>query len=263
MTEPKRMKEMNTSDSLPLLPGDIGDIETKVVLKKLTKAHQALAELKGVASSIPNQGILINTLSLQEAKDSSAIENIITTQDDLYRSDRQARQFVTVAAKEVYSYATALSEGFEQVRASGLLTERQILEIQATIEGNSAGFRKLPGTALKNDATGETIYTPPQSYEEIKPLMANLEKFINDESGASSGCGRGQKVKKDERITPSATEKQIDYDCTTSREPISRSSRMVIPLRRVTGSNYTTRLSLDGITTRIAICTSSSGARTE
>jgi Fic family protein len=176
------MEEINMLSLLPLLPGDIGDIETKVVLKKLTKAHQALAELKGVANSIPNQGILINTLSLQEAKDSSAIENIITTQDDLYRSDSLARQFVTVAAKEVHSYATALNEGFEQVKKSGLLTERQILEIQSTIEGNSAGFRKLPGTALKNDATGEVIYTPPQSYEEIKPLMANLEKFINDET---------------------------------------------------------------------------------
>jgi Fic family protein len=176
------MEEINMLGLLPLLPGDIGDIETKVVLKKLTKAHQALAELKGVANSIPNQGILINTLSLQEAKDSSAIENIITTQDDLYRSDSRARQFVTVAAKEVHSYATALNEGFEQVKKSGLLTERQILEIQSTIEGNSAGFRKLPGTALKNDATGEVIYTPPQSYEEIKPLMANLEKFINDET---------------------------------------------------------------------------------
>ena len=169
-------------DSLPLLPGSIGDIETKTVLKKLTKAHQALAELKGVANSIPNQGILINTLSLQEAKDSSAIENIITTQDDLYRSDRQALQFVTIAAKEVHSYATALRDGFSRVKTSGLLTERLILEIQATIEGNNAGFRKLPGTALKNDATGEVIYLPPQSYEEIKPLMANLEQFINDQS---------------------------------------------------------------------------------
>ena len=167
-------------DSLPLLPGNIGDIETKLVLKKLTKAHQALAELKGVANSIPNQGILINTLSLQEAKDSSAIENIITTQDDLYRSDRQALQFVTIAAKEVHSYATALRDGFSRVKTSGLLTERLILEIQATIEGNNAGFRKLPGTALKHDAMGEVIYLPPQSYEEIKPLMANLEQFINE-----------------------------------------------------------------------------------
>jgi Fic family protein len=165
---------------LPLLP-HLGDIETKAVLKKLARAHQALAELKGVASSIPNESILINTLALQEAKDSSAIENIITTQDDLYRSDSQTRQFVTVAAKEVHNYATALREGFEQVRRSGLLTNRQILEIHATIEENSAGFRKLPGTALKNDATGEVVYTPPQSLEEIIILMGDLERFMNED----------------------------------------------------------------------------------
>jgi len=175
------IKEMNRINGLSLLPGDIGDIETKAVLKKLITAHQALAELKGVANSIPNREILINTLSLQEAKDSSAIENIITTQDDLYRSDSQVQQFVTAAAKEVHNYATALREGFNQVQKTGLLTERQILEIHATIEGNNAGFRKLPGTTLKNDATGEVVYTPPQSYEEIKTLMANLEKFINDD----------------------------------------------------------------------------------
>src|SRR5215207_6748283 len=103
------------SSTIPLLP-DLGDIESKVVLKKLARAHQALAELKGVAAGIPNQSILINTLSLQEAKDSSAIENIITTHDDLYRSDSQARYFVTVAAREVHDYATALRTGFEQVQ---------------------------------------------------------------------------------------------------------------------------------------------------
>jgi Fic family protein len=173
---------MTTSYSLSLLPGDIGDIENKVVLKKLANAHRALAELKGVANSIPNQAILINTLSLQEAKDSSEIENIITTQDDLYRSDSEVKQFVTVAAKEVHNYATALREGFEAVQKSGLLTKSQILRIHATIEGNNAGFRKLPGTTLKNDATGQVIYTPPQNYEEITSLMDNLEKFINDDT---------------------------------------------------------------------------------
>jgi Fic family protein len=165
---------------LPLLP-HIGDIETRTVLKKLAKAHQALAELKGVASSIPNESILLNTLALQEAKDSSAIENIITTQDELYRSDSQTQLFVTIAAKEVHNYSTALREGFEQVKQSGLLTNRQILEIHATIEENNAGFRKLPGTALKNDATGEVVYTPPQSLDEITALMGDLEQFMNDD----------------------------------------------------------------------------------
>ncbi len=163
------------------LPLDI-DIESKVVLKKLAKAHQALAELKGVAASIPNQSMLINTLSLQEAKDSSEIENIITTHDDLYRSDSFAEQFVSVAAKEVYNYATALRNGFTQVKQTGLLTNNDILKIHACIEENRAGYRKLSGTALKNDQTGEIVYTPPQHYDEIVALMSNLEKFINDDS---------------------------------------------------------------------------------
>jgi Fic family protein len=166
---------------LPLLP-NLGDVETKPILKKLTKAHQALAELKGVASSIPNQSILISTLSLQEAKDSSEIENIITTQDDLYRSNSQTRQFVTLAAKEVHSYARALREGFEQVKRTGLLTSRDILAIQACIEENAAGYRKLPGTELKNNLTGSVIYTPPQHPDKIVELMSDLEQFINDES---------------------------------------------------------------------------------
>lgn len=151
------------------------------MLKKLARAHQALAELKGIAVSIPNEGILISTLSLQEAKDSSAIENIITTHDDLYRSDSAARLFVSAAAKEVHNYASALYYGFQQVKAHGLLTNNDVLHIQAIIEENSAGFRKLPGTALKNDLTGETVYTPPQHADEIIALMTNLERFINDD----------------------------------------------------------------------------------
>lgn len=166
--------------ALPLLPLPI-DLESKIVLKKLAKAHQALAELKGVAASIPNQAILINTLALQEAKDSSAIENIITTHDDLYRSDSAARHFVSTAAKEVHNYSTALRNGFEQVVKSGLLTNNDILEIHSGIEENRAGFRKLPGTELKNEQTGEIVYTPPQHYEEIIALMTNLEQFINDD----------------------------------------------------------------------------------
>lgn len=172
---------LTPQNPLPLLP-NLGDIETKAVLKKLARAHQALAELKGVAAGIPNQSILINTLSLQEAKDSSAIENIITTHDELYRSDSRNRFFVTLAAKEVHDYATALRTGFEQVQRSGMLTNNDILEIQACIEKNRAGFRKLPGTALKNEQTGEIVYSPPQHADEIIALMENLEKFINKDN---------------------------------------------------------------------------------
>jgi Fic family protein len=173
------MAQLNqTVAGLPLLP-HLGDIETRAIFKQLPKAHAALAELKGVAASMPNQSILVGTLSLQEAKDSSEIENIITTHDELYRSDFAKQQFASFAAKEVHNYAAALRAGFEQVKRTGLLTLNDILTIQAGIEQNHAGMRKLPGTALKNDRTGETIYTPPQHPNDIAALMGNLEVFIN------------------------------------------------------------------------------------
>ncbi|GAA3748957.1 Fic family protein [Flavobacterium ginsengisoli] len=156
------------------------DVENRTILKKAAKAHQALAELKGAANAIPNESILINTLSLQEAKDSSAIENIVTTHDELYQSDIYTRDFKSLAAKEVYSYSKALQHGFTKVRENGLLINSYILEIQAELEENKAGYRKVPGTSLKNQ-NGEVIYTPPQHPEEIILLMNNLERFINDD----------------------------------------------------------------------------------
>jgi len=170
------MSKISNIPSLPLPQ----EIETKAVLKKLNTVRAALAGLNGVAESIPNERIILNTLSLQEAKDSSAIENIVTTNDELYTSDSINRQFTSHAAKEVYNYAHALLEGFKQVKDSGLITVNNILKLQALLEENDAGFRKVPGTSLKNDQTGETVYTPPQELDEIIKLMSNLELFIND-----------------------------------------------------------------------------------
>lgn len=170
---------MSMKTTISLLPLH-RDVENKAILKKVAKAHQALAELKGVANSIPNETILINTLSLQEAKDSSAIENIITTHDELFQSDFMAYEFKSLAAKEVYNYSKALQSGFMKVRKNGLLINSYILEIQSQLEENKAGYRKVPGTSLKNDQTGEVVYTPPQHPEEIVKLMNNLEAFIND-----------------------------------------------------------------------------------
>jgi Fic family protein len=164
---------------IPTLPFDF-DLETKAVMKKTAAARSALAEMKGAAASIPNDGILISTLSLQEAKDSSAIENIITTHDELYQSDFLAKNFKTIASKEVHNYAEALRTGFLTVKERGFLSNNHILELQAAIEENKAGFRKLPGTELKNEQTGEVVYTPPQSYDEVVAHMSNLEQFIND-----------------------------------------------------------------------------------
>jgi Fic family protein len=151
------------------------------ILKKLTTASRRLAELKGVAASIPNQGILINTLGLQEAKDSSAIENIVTTHDELFREAAFPEAASSAAAKEVANYSQALRVGFTDVTATGLLTNNHILKIQAELERNSAGFRKLPGTALKA-SEGRTVYTPPQDPAAIVAHMTDLERFINDEA---------------------------------------------------------------------------------
>lgn len=154
-------------------------LESLAVLRKCTHASRVLAELKGASQAIPNQGILINTLSLQEAKDSSAIENIITTHDDLFKEDIFSESFKNLAAKEVRDYASALKIGFEEVRATGLITNRTILALQEQIKKNRAGFRKLPGTELINDQTGQTVYTPPQHPDQIQTLMTVLERMIN------------------------------------------------------------------------------------
>ncbi|MFO7880865.1 MAG: Fic/DOC family N-terminal domain-containing protein, partial [Bacteroidales bacterium] len=146
----------------------------------LPAAHAALAELKGIASGIPNQHFLINTLGLQEAKDSSAIENIITTHDDLFKSELNLDSFTSINAKEVRNYVAAMKKGFDLVRENGFITKNIILQIQQELEGNKAGFRKLPGTQLKNTATDEVVYTPPQDPSEIEQLMDKLEKFINN-----------------------------------------------------------------------------------
>ena len=158
------------------------DIETRKVLKKLASAHRALAELKGVAATIPNETILINTLGLQEAKDSSAIENIITTHDDIYKAGLDFDGFKSLNAKEVQNYISALKKGFNLISGKKILTNNDIIKIQSELERNKAGFRKLPGTALKNATTGVTVYTPPQMYSEIVDLMTNLERFINDDT---------------------------------------------------------------------------------
>ena len=171
---------MKQNYQIPTLPLKI-DLETKAVLKSLTAAHRALAELKGLASTIPNEQILINTLTLQEAKDSSAVENIITTHDELFKAELFADYDLSAATKEVRNYAEALREGFQLVRKNKILTLPHILQIQQTLEKNNAGLRKLPGTALLNQQTGETVYTPPQDYDTILKDMQNLVDFMNDD----------------------------------------------------------------------------------
>lgn len=161
-----------------VLPLDI-DLETKSVLKMVNAANKKLAELKGLEPLIPNEEILIQTLTLQEARESSSIENIVTTQDELYRADLDLKgAAISASTKEVMRYRIALRHGFEAVRTNKLLTNNIILDIQQELEENRAGFRKVPGTVLKNQ-TGEVIYTPPQDGIEVEALMQNLETYIN------------------------------------------------------------------------------------
>ncbi len=165
----------------PLPLPNLLTLETREVWAALTVAHRHLAELKGLCESLPNQAILLDTLGIQEAKDSSEIENIITTHDELYASQEDSGG--TPAAKEVRHYVSALRTGYEAVRDSGLIRLETLLAVQAELEQNRAGLRKLPGTVLKNDATGAVIYEPPQDAAEVEALMGNLIDFVHAADG--------------------------------------------------------------------------------
>ncbi|MFM8866549.1 MAG: Fic family protein [Limnohabitans sp.] len=172
---------LTNSYSIPAMPPQGVNLDAPDLLKTLAVAHRHLAELKGCAKSIPNQGILINTLTLQEAKASSEIESFVTTQDELFQADLQWAEWTSPAAKEVSRYREALRHGFEQMQAQqGLLTNGGLIALFQTLKNSSEGFRKIPGTVLKNDRSGETVYVPPQSAIEVQQHMNDLERFIND-----------------------------------------------------------------------------------
>jgi len=152
-------------------------LEVKAVWQSLAEAHRHLAELKGLCESLPNRAILLDTLAIQEAKDSSEIENIITTHDELYAYDQSSS--ATPAAKEVQNYISALKVGFTDVVNSGLIRMSTILRVQEEVEQNNAGFRKVPGTVLKNQTTGAVVYEPPQDAVLIEKLMTQLVDFIH------------------------------------------------------------------------------------
>lgn len=162
--------------TIPILPLK-SIIETPKILKKAIAANKVIAELKGVAQTIPNQIILINTLALQESKDSSEIENIVTTHDELFKYDRQYQSF-SPATKEVHRYNDALFHGFKMLKTKPL-TNNLLIELAQIVTEQKSGFRNLPGTVLKN-GRGDVVYTPPQNFAEISEYMKNLEQFIND-----------------------------------------------------------------------------------
>ena len=164
---------------LEMLPYKNVNLKTNKILEQLTVSSRALAELKGYANTIPNMHILINAVTINEAKDSSAIENIVTTHDDIYKVLTESG-YKEENAKEVVDYRNAIWAGYEQIKKDGFINTNTIVKIQGMIEHNNAGIRKLPGTELKNSLTGETIYIPPQNEEEIRDYLRNLEEFINN-----------------------------------------------------------------------------------
>ena len=170
---------MSNDYNIPNLPLPY-DLETVRVLKQLSKANRRLAELKGIARTIPNENILISTLTLQEARDSSAVENIVTTQDDLYKAGLSDKMLVlNPATKEVLRYREAIFEGFKMVRKNKILSNNVIKKVQELVKLNDAGFLVSPSKALINQSDGRIIYTPPQEIDEVNRKMENLELFIN------------------------------------------------------------------------------------
>jgi len=190
-------------NTLPDLPPK-GDIETKEILKKTISASRALSELKGAITNLPNPLLFIDTINLQEAQASSAVENIVTTQDALFQAAVAEKKIIDNAIKEVIHYKDALWHGFEEIKKKPILTtnlfisimriikENQsikkkpilttnlFISIMRIIKENQSGIRSLPGTQLKNPATGEIIYTPPEGENLIREKLKSLEVFINE-----------------------------------------------------------------------------------
>jgi Fic family protein len=167
-------------NQLPPLP-PAADLETKAVLKQCITARAALAELKQAAELIPNQTMLINTIPLLEAKDSSEIENIVTTADQLFQYAQGGDNLANAATKEALRYRTALYAGFQSLAARPLCTATAV-EVCQTIKAADLDIRRTPGTQLINDRTGEVIYTPPEGEACLRELLANWERFLHNQT---------------------------------------------------------------------------------
>ncbi|WP_430411073.1 Fic family protein [Kordia sp.] len=169
---------MHQVKSLDKLPPKSEKVETLKIFRQLSKSSKSLGELKGIAQTIPNQEMLINAVVLQEAKDSSEIENIITTQDELYKALTTTEKQVP-EVKEVINYRKAIFLGYTLLSKQGFLRLKDIEFLQKTIIENNAGIRNIPGTVLKNDKTGEVVYMPPQDKEQILDLLGNFLEYFN------------------------------------------------------------------------------------
>lgn len=166
-------------NDLPLLPSKV-EIEMAAVLKKAIFANRRLAELKGLVNSIPNQAILVNGIVLQEARISSEIENIVTTNDELYRAASDEKLVSNPQAKEVLQYRQALWHGFNLLQSKPLSTNL-FIELAELIKGKKIGIRRVPGTKIAT-SRGEVIYTPPEGESVIRDKLGNLEKFLHSDA---------------------------------------------------------------------------------
>lgn len=172
---------MDSPPPIPDLPPDV-ELETSRVLKALAAASRSLGELKGRAAAIPNQRILIDSLALQEARASSEIENIVTTQDELFRAHLDPEASYNPAAREVARYRETLTFGFSRLQKSHwLITNNLLVDLFRRLLARSDGFRTIEGTVIRNQATGEDVHVPPQDADEIIARMTALERFINDD----------------------------------------------------------------------------------
>ena len=178
-TAVEQITGVNISTNLPDLPPDF-DLESKPIMRQLVKATRALAELDNKAALLPNQDILISNIALSEARDSSAIENIVTTNDLLYKANITPEPNVDPITKEIRDYNNALWLGVELIKQKPL-SESVFVKLVQVIKHNTAGIRKTPGTVVKNTTTGEILHVPPQTELEIKQKLKNLEYFLYDE----------------------------------------------------------------------------------
>ena len=167
-------------NNLPLLPPKT-EVESMAILKKTITASRALSELKGAITNLPNPILFIDTINLQEARASSAIENIITTQDELFKASIADKKNENPATKEVIHYKDALWFGVEQIKKRPILTTNLFIAIMRIIKENDSGIRNAPGTQLKNPVTNKVVYTPPEGEYVIREKLKNLEDFMHAE----------------------------------------------------------------------------------
>lgn len=163
---------------LKLLPFDI-DLNRIDILKQLNEANNSIGELKGVMNLLPNPGVILSLLAIGESRDSSAIENIITTYEDIYR-EMVTKKNISKEAKEVNNYKKAMDLGFKELKQKGFISTNMLVQIQKIIEPSKGDIRKIPGTVIMNANTGEVVHNPPQNEEEIRQLLHNLEIYVNE-----------------------------------------------------------------------------------